>query len=621
MSDTSILIVEDEAIIAADLAGKLRRLGYTVVGSTAAGKEALTLTAERHPSLVLMDIRLAGEMDGIEAAERIRRQYDVPVVYLTAHSDRATIQRAKLTEPFGFILKPFEERELESHIEMALYKHQAERKLRESEQRWATTLASIGDAVIATDNAGRITFMNAIAEALTGWTLPEAAGQPVQAVFHIINELTREPAEDLVTRVLHENHVVELANHTALVTKDGREVPVEDSAAPITGADGRVTGVVVVFHDVTERRRAEEERDRLLAEHRRQATELDTIINSLADGLIIYGPEQEILRINPAGERILGLTAEERKLPFAERMALVRVTKTDGAPFTPDETPSWRAWQGEVVEGEELLLHHADGRRTWTSASVAPICNADGTILSVVATFQDITRLKDLQEQMKTFIHMVSHDLRAPLTVINGHADLLGDLASAAPDSLALMNIEAIKRGVQRMDVMIEDLVEAARLEGGQLRLKQQPVVLPSFLPAFLSRHAAVLAGDRIMTDLSPALPAVLADEARLERILVNLLSNAQKYSAPGTPIHVQARQAGVEVTISVTDQGQGIQFDDLPYLFERFYRAKSERRAEGIGLGLYITRLLVEAHGGQIQVASEEGYGSTFSFTLPVAP
>ncbi len=136
MPDISILIVEDEAIVAADLAAKLRRLGYTVCGSAERGEDALDLARERCPDLVLMDIRLAGEMDGVETAERIRRECDVPVIYLTAHSDRVTLDRAKRTEPFGYLLKPFDELELETHIEMALYKHQAEETLREGEERF-----------------------------------------------------------------------------------------------------------------------------------------------------------------------------------------------------------------------------------------------------------------------------------------------------------------------------------------------------------------------------------------------------------------------------------------------------------------------------------------------------
>jgi CheY-like chemotaxis protein len=130
--NASILIVEDETIVAKDIANKLGRLGYTVIGNTAQGEEALVLAREKHPDVVLMDVRLAGTMDGVETADRMRREGDVAVIYLTAHSDRVTLDRAKLTEPFGYILKPFEERDLETHIEMAIYRHQAERKLRES---------------------------------------------------------------------------------------------------------------------------------------------------------------------------------------------------------------------------------------------------------------------------------------------------------------------------------------------------------------------------------------------------------------------------------------------------------------------------------------------------------
>ncbi len=153
------------------------------------------------------------------------------------------------------------------------------------------------------------------------------------------------------------------------------------------------------------------------------------------------------------------------------------------------------------------------------------------------------------------------------------------------------------------------------------MRLNLQPLVLSAYLPEFLTRNATALANDRILLEVPDDLPPVPADEARLERVLLNLLSNAQKYSAPETPIYLRVRQ-GSELTVAVIDQGLGIHPDDLPHLFERFYRARSERRAEGIGLGLYITRLLVEAHGGQIEVESALGKGSTFRFTLPmIAP
>ena len=159
-----------------------------------------------------------------------------------------------------------------------------------------------------------------------------------------------------------------------------------------------------------------------------------------------------------------------------------------------------------------------------------------------------------------------------------------------------------------------------ARLEGSQLQMKLQAVKLAEYLPAFLARTGGVLTAGRIIVEVPADLAPVLADDARLERILLNLLTNAEKYSAPGTPIRIQVRQLETEMSISVIDQGRGIHPDDLPHLFDRFYRAKGERRVEGIGLGLYISKLLVEAHGGRIRVESEVGKGSTFTFTLPIA-
>jgi PAS domain S-box-containing protein len=226
---------------------------------------------------------------------------------------------------------------------------------------------------------------------------------------------------------------------------------------------------------------------------------------------------------------------------------------------------------------------------------------------------------ESLLEQMNTFLHMVSHDLRAPLTIMQGHAGLLLDQVDQGDDMLRA-SAEAIGRGVKRMNIMIEDLVDVARLEGGQLELAVAPITLSTFLPAFLDRNAGVLSPERIVLEVPDTLAPVLADETRLERILTNLLTNAHKYSDPGTLVRVSVRQTPREATISIIDRGKGIHPTDLPHLFDRFYRARGERQAEGIGLGLYITRLLVEAHNGRIDVESEMGKGSTFSFTVPNA-
>jgi PAS domain S-box-containing protein len=301
MTPARILIVEDERVVARDIQNRLTRLGYEVVGSTRSGDEAVRLAGERRPDLVLMDIRLEGPLDGVAAAQEIRRRSQLPVVYVTAYADDDTLRRARITEPFGYILKPFEERELRTVIEMALYKHDAERRLRESERRYAVTLSSIGDAVIATDNEARVVFMNPVADALTGWPAGEAANQPVGEVFRIVNEHTREPAEDPVSKVLRQGTVVGLANHRVLLARDGRAVPVEDCGAPIIDDGGHVSGAVLVFHDATARRQAEE-----------ALTLFRALIDRTNDAIEVIDPETDrFLDVNEKACLDHGYTREE----------------------------------------------------------------------------------------------------------------------------------------------------------------------------------------------------------------------------------------------------------------------------------------------------------------------
>ncbi|MCJ7617786.1 MAG: response regulator [Desulfobacterales bacterium] len=257
MANVQVLVVEDEVIIAKDIQDMLKKLGYDVSAAASSGEEAIKRVAETLPDLVLMDIVLEGDMDGVAAAEHIRYHFDIPVVYLTAYSDDTTLQRAKITEPYGYILKPFQKKELYTTIEMALYKHKMERKLKENEQWLSTTLKSIGDAVIATDAEGFVTFMNPIAEVLTGWKQEDAGGKPLTDIFDIINEETGKQVEDPVTKILREGVVVGLENHTLLIHKDGTRLPIDDSGAPIRDEKGNIAGVVLVFRDITARRRAE----------------------------------------------------------------------------------------------------------------------------------------------------------------------------------------------------------------------------------------------------------------------------------------------------------------------------------------------------------------------------
>ena len=396
MSTTTILIVEDERIVALDLAGKLEQLGYEVAGTAMRGDEAVTLARRLRPNLVLMDISLEGPLDGIEAVEAIHREQDVPVVYLTAHSDPATLTRAKLTGPFGYILKPFELRDLATQIELALYRHQADRQLSEQREWLRVTLSSIGDAVIATDAEGRISFVNPVAESLTGWKAEEAAGQPIECVFRIVNEQTGQPSEKPVARVLREGRAVELANHTALVTKDGRMVPIEDSAAPILDAAGQVIGAVLVFHDVTEKRRAEEAA-------RESRARLQAAFASMSEAIFVADAEGRLVDFNDEFVRYHRFRDRgECSRAISDCPKYLDVWFPDGTPAPVEQWAMPRALRGETASNVEYRLRRKEtGETWWGSYSFAPIKDQDGRITGAVVAASEITERKAAEEALR----------------------------------------------------------------------------------------------------------------------------------------------------------------------------------------------------------------------------
>jgi PAS domain S-box-containing protein len=260
-----ILVVEDERIVARDLADTLGGLGYAVVGLAATGEQAISLYGTHRPDVVLMDIRLAGPMDGIEAATRIRAQHDVPVIYLTAHSDHDTLLRAKRSGPQGYLVKPFRSAELRCAIEIAIHRHEIDARLRRREQWLATTLRSIGDGVVATDTQQRVMMLNPVAEALTGWTNEEAVGRTLDDIMKVIDERgVTLPSQ--VGRALDQNTTTTLQDDARLVSRSGAEIPIADSAAPIVSEQGEVVGGVMVFREVSDQRRVDDDVRRLNAE-------------------------------------------------------------------------------------------------------------------------------------------------------------------------------------------------------------------------------------------------------------------------------------------------------------------------------------------------------------------
>lgn len=242
-----VLVVEDEGLIAHDISNRLTALGHEVVAAVGTAQEALEKAGEA--DIVLMDIRIDGPVDGIEAAARIRERYQLPVVFLTAHSDRPTLDRAKLTGAFGYLVKPIAHASLNTAIEIALYKHRMERQLEEREALLRTTLGSVADAVVVTDPLSRVLMLNAAAEKLTGWTHSEAEGKPVLRVLGLVDAESGEPAEDPVPLAILKDRVMPLDRTWQLVSRSGFQIRIEGAAAPVK-ASGIALGAVLTFRDV-----------------------------------------------------------------------------------------------------------------------------------------------------------------------------------------------------------------------------------------------------------------------------------------------------------------------------------------------------------------------------------
>jgi PAS domain S-box-containing protein len=547
-------------------------------------------------------------------------------------------------------------------------------------RRWlATTLQSIGDAVIATDNDGRVTFMNGVAERLTGWTEADAHGRDLTEVFAIFSELTRETVESPVSKVLREGTVVGLANHTLLRAKNGVEIPIDDSGAPIKDARGQVFGVVLVFRDVTAEKRAEKRRAFLARAMVALASSLDyretlkrvaeLAVPELADwvSVDILEPESKLVR------QVAVAHVDPKKVKFAREIGeqyppnrnadngtarVIRSGKSELYTEIPRalvesaaqdenhlrmlrelklESAMVVALRGESgrVLGAMTFVYADSGRRysaddlsfaeDFARRAVMAIENARA-VSEVEAAGARERFMREQAELANTakdhFLATVSHELRTPLNVILGWAVVLRE-REAPPDFQRALGV--IERNARAQARLIEDVLDVSRIISGKLALSLRAVNVGEAVRAAVEGMRPAADAKGIQLDLSAGdderTLTITADADRLQQIFWNLLANAVKFTPKGGAITVSAERIGSEVCIRVSDTGEGIRAGALPYVFEPFRQADSSttRRHGGLGLGLSLVKQIAAAHGGTVEASSPgEGQGASFVVRLP---
>jgi PAS domain S-box-containing protein len=651
----AILIVEDEIILAKDLQESLIEMGYDAYAIASSAEAAIARAQERRPDLVLMDIRIKGRHDGIQTAIILKNKFSPAIVYLTAHADDVMVERAKQTEPFGYMLKPVNPVELRTTVEIALYRHQLEqaraekaelekrqqmaimelrRAVNENNESFRMMIEAVKDyAIVMLDVDGRISSWNLGADRLTGYCKEEIVGQHFSKFYTADDLAAHKPGQELEAAV----RLGRMDDLGWRVRKDGTQFFADVLITAVHDSGGQLRGFSTVTQDVTARRNAE----RRLYE---TSALLRTVLDS-ASGLSIIAtdPSLNIKVFNAGAERLLGYSSDEivglTTALLLHDPAEIRVCGEELS-----------AQLGLPVEGAQIFqmpsMHRRsrewsylrkDGGRVAVELVVTPMQTYEGELLGYVGVAQDVTQRNQYEQSLRRatlnaeransakslFLANMSHEIRTPMHAVIGLTYLLEQTALNEEQTGFVAQINAASKSLL---AVITDVLDISKIEAGELiiaRVAFGPRVLLDGLYTIM-RAQAELKGISLGLDVPDDLPAALeGDASRLHQILSNLLSNAIKFTERGS-VTLLVRALAATATAStlsftVRDTGIGIDPAAQARLFAPFIQADESitRRYGGTGLGLSIIHSLTKLMGGTVDFMSSVGMGSEFRVVL----
>jgi PAS domain S-box-containing protein len=614
---SKVLIVEDEPLIAMELEARLREMGYAVIDPVSNGEAALTTIEAWRPDLVLLDIRLQGDRDGVHVAQEIDRRFDIPIIFVTAHADEATLRRAKATGPYGYLLKPFREQDLRVAIEVALYKHEMDKKLRESEARYRVLAESARDFIFVVDRDGVVRYVNAFSAQRLRLSQDEVIGKRIADLFP---PAVAERKLASVLRVFDGKEPLQMEGRSVLA---GQDVWLSTTLVPLMDGRGMVTAVFGIARDITELKQTEE----ALRIH-------SQILFSMAEGAHVLD-EQGIIRFtNPAIDAMFGYQVGEL---IGKHVSMLHAgTEVERAHLVTSFMAELRgrgAWQGEFQNRRK------DGSLFYTRARIATLHQPTGVLWVTVQ--EDITERKRAEEEiqklnsdlerrvaertasleaankeLESFSYSVSHDLRGPLRAIGGFSQvLLADYADRFDDR-GKDYLRRVHAASGRMAELIEALLSLARISrNGIVKQRLDLTALAWSISAELqkadpTRNVALTIQDSLTAEGDPRLIRV---------VLENLLGNAWKFTAKrsNATIEFGRTERDGKPVFFVRDNGVGFDMAYSQKLFGAFQRLHGHDEFEGTGIGLATVQRIIHRHGGRIWAEAKAGKGATFYFAI----
>ncbi|OFW84000.1 MAG: hypothetical protein A2018_06365 [Alphaproteobacteria bacterium GWF2_58_20] len=491
--------------------------------------------------------------------------------------------------------------------------------LRASEGRLSATLRSIGDGTISTDVLGRVTNINTSAEKMTGWKAADALGKHISEIFSIFLAGTNTPAIIPVEAAIRENRIMELANHTVLMSADGSIRQIADSCAPIHDNEGTVLGAVLVFRDVTEEYRQrtaiQESRERFA-----QITDLsrEIIWEINPDGLYTY--------INPACEALLGYKEDEiiGKLHYYDL-------------HPEDDREEFRTETFEMINKKKIfhdfhnILQTKGGRNLDILTNGAPFFDAAGKYLGYRGSDRDITEIRQATDEAQAankakseFLACMSHELRTPLNAIIGFSDMIVQKVFGENSPKYMEYAADIKSSGMHLLSLINDVLDLSKIESGKYILVRENVDITEIINDCFSLTRVTVDKKKLACTIAASkdIPKINVDSRAIKQVVLNLMSNAIKFTPEGGSITLSSsyNPDKKHVLISVKDSGIGIAAEAKEHIFEPFHQGSSmvSHTYGGTGLGLPISRNLIEMHGGEMTLESSPGHGTTVTIILP---